>query len=209
MKKLYTVTVILVSLLFFLGGSVQASKDILISDSNEYGGKTWESTYEKGDEEYDIYKKVTAYRDSNKKLRKIEAFFTDKNAKKTGTYLKIRYLDPNGKPIKEEEFTTEEEIKRTDFEKSVTYFDSNGIKTKTENFCLDKLVKKDGTVKIITYYKDGKLDKTISEIIYSDKYAKENGYNREKEIIDIKKRIITSQYFMDDKLIKTEERKVP
>lgn len=209
MKKLCTVTVILVSLLFFFSGSVQAERQIVISDSNEYGGKTWETTFEKGDEEYAKFKKALSYNDSNNKLRKLEAFFQDKYAKKTGTYLIIRYFDPNGKPIKEEEFTTEEEIKRTDFEKSVTYFDSNGIKTKTEHFRLDKLVKKDGTVKFIMYYKDGKLDKTISEFIYSVEYAKENGYNRQKEIIDIKKRIITSEYFMDDKLIKTEERKVP
>lgn len=209
MKKLWIVTVLVVSLLFFLGGSVQASKDIVISDSNEYGGKTVETTFEKGEEEYDIYKKVTAYWDSKKKLRKLESFYTDKIAKEKGVYLGIRYFNPNGKTIKDEDFTTEEEIKRTDFEKSVTYFDSNGIKTKTENFRLDKLVKKDGMVKVITYYKDGKLDKTTTEFIYSAEYAKENGYNRQKEIIDIKKRIITSQYFMDDKLIKTEERKVP
>jgi hypothetical protein len=208
MKKLWIVTVLVVSLLFFLGGSVQASKDIVISDSNEYGGRTVETTFEKGEEEYAIYKKVTSYWDS-KKIRKLESFYTDRIAKKKGVYLGIRYFDPNGKTIKDEDFTTEEEIKRTDFEKSVTYFDSNEIKTKTEHFRIDQLVKKDGMVKIITYYKDGKFDKTTTETIYSVEYAKENGYNREKMIIDIKKRIITSQYFMDDKLIKTEERKVP
>jgi len=208
MKKIFIITSLVVSLLFFSSGSVQAMKDIVISESNEYGGKTVEITFEKGEKEYDIYKKVTTYHDSKKILRKLESFYIDKIAKGKGVYLAIRYFDPNGKKIKDEEFTTEEEIERTDFEKSVTYYDSNEIKTKTENFPPDRLVKKTGIVKTITYYKGGKLDNTNVETIYSVEYAKEKGYNRSKASVDIKKGIITYQYFMDDKLIKTEEIKM-
>lgn len=210
MKKLWIVTVLVVSLLFFLGGSVQASKDIVISDSNEYGGKTVETTFEKGDEEYDHYKKALSYYDSNSKLRKLEAFFQDKYAKKTMTVLKIRYFDPNGKLTKEEVFPTKEIINSGGIEKRVDYYDDNKKVTKAEVFYSDKSVEKNGKVKDIMYEHDDKaVGRTLElETFYSVEYARKEGYNRTMLYYDKKARKKWAEYYMDDKLVETREGKL-
>jgi hypothetical protein len=100
MKKLSFVVVLLVNLVFFFNGSVQAVNTKVISEKNQYGGKTVEETYEKADKLYGICTKIMTYLDNQQRIREKETYYTDTQQESPGVHRSEAYFEPDGQTPK-------------------------------------------------------------------------------------------------------------
>src|SRR5664280_1057491 len=97
MRALHIATVTLFCFLLLFAGIVSAEKQRIISDINEYGGKTIEVTREDGDKRFDEILKIIQFSDRKGTAIKREIFHTDKFAREHGHNREIDYYDDSGK----------------------------------------------------------------------------------------------------------------
>jgi antitoxin component YwqK of YwqJK toxin-antitoxin module len=116
-------------------------KERVLSARNEYGGRTVEKTYAKGEKGSNELKKQVTYFDGSGKRTMAEAFFTDTFANEKGTGKSISYFDANGKRTKAEYFHTDTFTREKGLDRSISYFDASGKTTKRELYKNGKLIK--------------------------------------------------------------------
>src|SRR4030042_1486508 len=133
MKTLRIVLLLLVNVLIVFGNAVVAEQQRTISDKNEYGNKTIETTYEPGDKHYSDILKEIIYFDNNEKVAKIEHFYKDKFADEKGYYKTIAYYDSNEKVTKLGSFYTDKFADNKGYYKTMAYYDNNEKVTKLES----------------------------------------------------------------------------
>ena len=116
-------------------------KERVLSTRNEYGGRTVEKTYAKGEKGSNELKKQVTYFDANGRRTSAEAFFTDTFANEKGTGKSISYFDANGKRTKAEYFHTDIFTREKGPDRSISYFDASGKTTKRELYKNGKLIR--------------------------------------------------------------------
>jgi hypothetical protein len=116
-------------------------KERVLSTRNEYGGRTVEKTYAKGEKGSNELKKQVTYFDVSGKRTIAEAFFTDTFANEKGIGKSISYFDNNGKRTKAEYFHTDTFANEKGLDKSISYFEPSGKTTKRELYKNGKLIK--------------------------------------------------------------------
>jgi hypothetical protein len=113
--------------------TVFAGTKTVVSEKNEYDGKTTMVTFSANDEEYkNGMAKGIIYFDSNEKIVKMEAYFTDEFAKKDGASKGIGYYEGTGRLVKTELYHTDESARKDGAAKTVFYLDSNQESVKKE-----------------------------------------------------------------------------
>ncbi len=165
----------LTGILVLFSGSASAEKQKVISDKNEYGGKTVEVTYESGDKLYgEAVKKIISY-DGNGRKAIEEYFCADKYAQEKGINKKIASFDSSGKMTKAELLYTDKFADEKGVNRSIAYSDANGTETREELFHTDKFADEKGFHRDISYFdSNGKITKR--EFFYTDTFAGEKGY---------------------------------
>jgi len=113
----------------------------VVSTRNEYGGKTVEKTYAKGEKGSNELKKEITYFDGGGKKTIAEAFFTDTFANEKGVNKCLSYFDSHGKRTKAEYFLTDKFSMEKGLDKSISYFDAGGKTTRRELYKNGKLIK--------------------------------------------------------------------
>ena len=83
--------------LLLLTEAVSAEKQKIISEINEYGGKSIEITREEGDHGFDATLKEILFNDSNGITIKKEVFYTEKFAREKGMTEKLTTMAAMGK----------------------------------------------------------------------------------------------------------------
>ncbi len=116
-------------------------KERVLSTRNEYGGKTVEKTYVKGEKGSNELKKQVTYFDGSGKRTSAEAFFTDSFANEKGIEKSMSYFDADGKRTKAEYFHTDTFTTEKGLDKSIFYFDAGGKTTRRELYKNGKLIK--------------------------------------------------------------------
>jgi len=157
---------------FVLGMSVVSAETTeVISEKNEFGGKTVKIVYSNNDEEAMNITKVVNYFSNNEKVVKKEIFFTDKYANEKGFSRWIKYFDNLGKMTKRDNFLTAEYANKYGVNRTISYLDSNEAIVKNENFLTDAFANEIGANRNIQYVDStGKITK--SEFYLNDKLIK-------------------------------------
>lgn len=145
MKQLKYAALIFVVALLMYAGYAFCGEDRIIDHKNEFGGKTEETIYKKGDGKYKegIWKIVEFY-DANGKIREIESYYTDERSKKDGVKKREQYYFQSRRLTK---------LTKTEFYYTDAYSDYNGIYK-----CEEK------------YHENG--NKKVSEFFYTDQWSK-------------------------------------
>ena len=105
---------------------VSAEKQKIISEINEYGGKSIEITKEKGDSGFDATLREILSNDSNGIALKKEVFYTDEFARENGHVREIDYYSGNGKTTKMEYFYPDKLANEEGYYRQIDYYDING-----------------------------------------------------------------------------------
>lgn len=152
METLRLTVLFLFVLLALFDGMAAAEKQKVISDKNEYGGKTVEVTYESGDKLYGGAVKKIVYYDSNGKETKEEYFCTDKFAQENGVNRKIAFFDSDGKITKTELFYTDKFADEKGYNRLTADFYNNEKVAREELFYADKFANEKGVSRSVTYF---------------------------------------------------------
>jgi len=116
-------------------------KERVLSPRNEYGGRTVEKTYAKGEKGGSELKKQVTYFDGSGKRICAEAFFTDTFSNEKGIEKSMSYFDADGKRTKAEYFHTGTFTREKGLDKSISYFDAGGKTARRELYKNGKLIK--------------------------------------------------------------------
>ncbi len=151
MNKIKEIFIVCVFILSYFSAYVFASEEKIISQNNEYGGKTEETTYAKGSDKYEEgINKIVEYYDANGKIREIESYYTSERSKKDGVKKREQYYLQS---------RTRTLLTKIEFYYTDAYSDYNGIYK-----CEEK------------YHENG--NKKVSEFFYTDKWAKTHVVSR-------------------------------
>jgi hypothetical protein len=134
-----------------------AKHEKTIEGRNEYGGKTEETTYSKGDDHYDEgISKIIEYYDGTLRIKKIVSFYLIEHSNKDGVYKREQYYhnDPFEEArLKRAEFYYTDAHAETDGIREVEIeYDSDGKKKKAEYYYTDAYARKKVLAKMEVFY---------------------------------------------------------
>lgn len=163
--------VLLVALV--VADSAFAKTEKIIEKRNEFGGETEEEAYSPGDDKYkDGIAKLVEYYDGNKRILKMETYFTPEHSLKDGIQKSVQYYDNRfytiGKRTRVEFYYTDDYAGREGIFKSIKYYDEDEDITKVEYFYTDDYAKRKVVSRMELLYDDDKPSKKV----FYDKYGK-------------------------------------
>jgi hypothetical protein len=121
--------------LLLVAGDALAAPDRVVSEQNEFGGKTIEKVYPVKD------------------IRNAGKDKTRKEKTRAGKIQKdITYFDGKGKKVKTESIYTEQHTVSTGAERRILYYTATGELTKMEKFFSDSYAKLKGVDRMVVYY---------------------------------------------------------
>lgn len=167
--------------------------DKILSENNEYGGKTVEIEFEQGDNKLNEgILKIIQFYNSDGKAVKGEVYFDEKNPKSNDMKLIIKELDEDGRETKAIGYYTDEYTKNTGIHYCIYHYDKEGRERKIEQHFVDSeaCIYKNNTIYLD---EDGNIVK--SEMRFSDFFA-----------YPIGPELIIQEYGKDSKLKITEAR---
>lgn len=198
MRVIKTVFLILVCILLY-SCVVWAKTEKIISKKNEFGGKTVEITYFKEDDMENLLgiRKSVLYENSNRKIIKIETFYTGI----TDNYNRmIAYYDNHYHETKTEFYINDKLIK-TETNRFISEKNEFGGKT-VEKAYFD--VEYRLTCKKNILYTDSNGKTIKNELFYTDKFADKEGYNKSIEYFDSHYKTTKTEFYLNERLVKTE-----
>jgi hypothetical protein len=183
-------------------GAAFASKESIVSDKNEFGGKTVEVIIENGEAPPEVQKILASY-DEGGKLRKAEITYTEAFAGTKGVAKAIEHYEDNGKVVKREFHYTDLFGNKKGVAKATEYYYANEKIAKAEFIYTDVFAKEKGVMRATEYYDDnGKVAK--AEFSYTDAFAKEEGVNKKIEYYDPDGKTVKREFYRDATLIRGE-----
>ncbi len=172
--KIWNLGVLIFSMLLFL--SLHAENTKQIKSKNEFGGKTYETTFKEGDKLFEQFKinKAITYYDLNNEMIMVEYYFTKDFAAKKNYEKKIEYYGKNRKVNKAEYIYTKKFADEKGVYKVIDIINEYGEVVQVLFFYNDKFINKHGFGNAIMYLAKGFLTKI--EYHYTDDFAKKHGY---------------------------------
>ncbi len=154
----------------------------IIKNKNDFGGKTYETVFSKGDNFFDklnIFRAITHY-DIGNELVMVEYFFTKDFVERKNYEKKIEYYGKNKKVNKAEFFYTKKHSDDKGLYKVIDILDENGEVVQILFFYTDKFISKYGFSNCIMYLAKGYITKI--EYNYTDDFAKKHNYKIREDI---------------------------
>ena len=183
-------------------GAAFASKESIISDKNEFGGKTIEVIIEKGEAPPEVQKILASY-DEGGGMRRTEITYTEAFSSEKGVARTIEYLDPEGKVAKREYYYTDAFGNKKGVARAVEYYYAHEKIAKAEFIYTDTFAKEKGVMRGTEYYdENGKVVK--AEFSYTDAFAKEQGVTKRIEYYDADGKSAKREFYRDNILIRGE-----
>jgi hypothetical protein len=183
-------------------GAAFASKESILSDKNEFGGKTIEVIIEKGEATPEIQKILACY-DEEGKMRKTEIAYTEAFGNEKGVAKAIEYFDPSGKVAKREYYYTDTFGNKKGVAKATEYYYPHEKIAKAEFIYTDTFAREKGVTRATEYYdENGKVAK--EEFSYTDAFAKEEGVDKRIEYYDADGKTAKREFYRDGILIRGE-----
>ena len=202
MRAMAGVVAAMLSLSVAWCGPAFASQERIISDKNEFGGRTIEVIIEKGEAPPEIQAILAAY-DEGDKLRKTEVTYTESFGNEKGVAKAIEYLNPDGKVVKREYYYTDTFGNKKGVARTIEYYYTNERIAKAEFIYTTAFAKEKGVASGTEYYDaDGKVVK--AEFSYTDAFANEEGVNKRIEYYDADGKTAKREFYRDNILIRGE-----
>ena len=147
-----------VLILFIVTASLAWAKHSrIIEERNEYGGKTEEITYSKGDDNYDEgISKIVEYYDGTLRIKRIASYYLDEHANKDGVYKREQYY--HNEPFEEarlkkaEFYYTDAHAEKDGIREVEVEYDGDGKKKKAEYYYTDAYARKKVLAKMEVFY---------------------------------------------------------
>lgn len=165
----------------------------ILSEKNEFGGKTVEFQYESGDREFEEgILKLVRFFDTQERLIRQEAYLDDKNPKYRGMRFLIEELYDDGTLRKKTVYYSEDEMKKSWISHEVFEFERDGRLIKAERHYGD-LIPDNEPFRVVKmeFDSEGKISRI--ECTYRDLL---------KDVYNVK--LFVQEYSKDGKVIKTE-----
>lgn len=169
MKKM---AIVLGVFLFLIGVAVPGYCDDskVIEKYNQYGGKTEEVVFHKGDDKYeDGISRIVEYYDRDDRIAEIESYYRDEASAKDGVFKREQYYKnkehEKAKLTKAEFYFTDAHANVDGVFKSEIYYDDHERKEKVEYYYTPEYVKKKVLSKMVVFYEKGG---DVSKRVYYD-----------------------------------------
>lgn len=183
-------------------GLAFATKESILSDKNDFGGKTIEVIIEQGEAPPEIQKILASY-DEADRIRKTEITYTEAFGNEKGVARAIEYLSPDGKVAKREYYYTDTFGNKKGVARATEYYYADEKVAKAEFIYTDTFAKEKGVTRGTEYYdENGKVAK--AEFFYTDAFAREEGVNKRIEYYDAEGKPAKREFYRGNILIRGE-----
>lgn len=146
-----------------------------ITEKNDFGGLTQESTYINGDDYYNKLgiEKSIAFYDSDKNIKQAAYYYHPAASNKKGYFKTIEYYNASQKVYSREIFHTKDFAQKENYTNHIEYFDDKGLKSQIDYLYAPEYTDKNGYFKsTITMVKGFMKEWTY---YYIDSYVEKYG----------------------------------
>lgn len=182
MKKM---AVVLGVLLFLMGMAIPGYCDgsKVIEKNNQYGGKTEEDIFHKGDDKYeDGISRIVEYYDRSDRIAEIESYYRDEASAKDGVFKREQYYKneehEKAKLTKAEFYFTDAQANVDGVMKAEVYYDKHEKKQRVEYYYTPAYAKKKVLSKMVVFYEKGG---DVSKRVYYDLAGRVIGTDGERK----------------------------
>ncbi len=204
-RKIVKTFLVLTNLLLVLVGISLGSTEIVISQKNEYGGQTIETTYSKNDNQFDRLLRDVTFLDEYKNIVKVEYFYTTKAVDMNGVSRAIIHVVHNSKIIMQENYYVDNSANKLGLNKMILHYDNDEKLTKLESHYNAKSARIRGFYNATLYVESGESSRI--EYLVTDSFSLESGVDKFVVFLDKDKRLTRLEYYKDgEKLLLDDEK---